>query len=99
MRKLAKQEAMRWHEEDVADVILKYLAEQPQASDTLKGIAEWWIMRQQVRVEVNTLDKVLRQLTENGVLKEFGEGDNRQYRLKAKEYAFLRAPLSLKIHK
>ncbi len=83
MSKASKQEEKQWREEDVADVILGYLTEHPQASDTLKGIAEWWIMRQQVRVEVDTLKKVLRQLTENGVLEEMGKGDNRRYRLKA----------------
>jgi hypothetical protein len=83
MSKASKQDEKPWREDDVADVILDYLTEHPQASDTFKGIAEWWIMRQRVRVEVNLLKKVLHQLTGSGVLEVSGEGDNRRYRLKA----------------
>jgi hypothetical protein len=78
----SKQEEEWWHEEEVADAIVRYLTEHPQASDTLDGIAEWWIMRRQVRVEVDTLEKVLGRLTESGVLESSWEGDSRLYRLK-----------------
>jgi len=82
MSKASKQVEKPWREDDVTDIVLEYLTEHPQASDTLKGIAEWWIMRQRVRVEVNILKKVLRQLTGSGVLEASGEGENRRYRLK-----------------
>ena len=82
MSKPSKREKERRHQEEMADAILEYLAEHPQASDTLKGIAEWWIMRQQVRVELDTLKEVLRELTESGALEEIGNGDSRRYRLK-----------------
>lgn len=72
----------RPHEEELAEVVLQYLAEHPHAMDTLKGIAEWWIMRQQVRVNVNALARVLRQLTERGLLEEIGTGESARYRLK-----------------
>ena len=39
-------------EDQVAKDILAYLAEHPQAMDTLEGIAEWWLMRQHIRVTV-----------------------------------------------
>ena len=68
----------------MADAILQYLAEHPQAMDTLEGIAEWWIMRQQVRVEVDRLSKVLQQLTEAGLLEEVKTDKDKLYRLKAK---------------
>lgn len=70
-------------EQEMAEAILSYLKEHPEASDTLEGIAEWWIMRQRVRVEVDTLKRVLCQLTEGGLLEELGEKENPQYRLKA----------------
>ena len=80
------EEEERRHEEKLAEAILKYLAEHPQASDTLEGIAEWWIMRQQIRVEAISAARALRQLTESGLLEEIGEGENpRRYRLKAME--------------
>ncbi|MDZ7288481.1 MAG: hypothetical protein ONB44_00940 [candidate division KSB1 bacterium] len=71
-------------EKQMADAILGYLAEHPRASDTLEGIAEWWIMRHQVRVEVNTLERILRQLTNSGLLEKTGLGDNPRYILKIK---------------
>ncbi len=85
------EEEERRHEEKLAEAILEYLAAHPQASDTLEGIAEWWIMRQQIRVEATSVARALRQLTESGLLEEIGEGENpRRYRLKAMEQ--FRAP-------
>lgn len=69
-------------DEEVAQDILGYLAEHPQAMDTAEGIAEWWIMRQQIRVNVATLTRVLRGMTERGQLEEIGTGEQRRYRLK-----------------
>jgi len=69
-------------DQEVADAILGYLAEHPQAMDTADGIAQWWIARQWIRVGVTTVTRVLRGLTERGLLEEFGEGEPRQYRLK-----------------
>lgn len=69
------------HEEELTDAVLKYLAENPRASDTLEGIAEWWIMRQRVRAEVKTLAKVLHRLTKTGRLEKIGKGDRALYHL------------------
>ncbi len=85
MSKPSKQDDERRREEEMANAIVEYLAKHPQASDTLEGVAEWWIMRQQVRAEVNRLKKVLHRLKESGVLEEIGEDDNPRYRLKARE--------------
>jgi hypothetical protein len=68
---------------DMAATILSYLEEHPQASDTLEGIAGWWIMRQRVWVEVESLKKVLHGLAERGLLDECGDKDNPRYRLKS----------------
>jgi hypothetical protein len=75
----------RRHEDELADIVLGYLAEHPDASDTLEGIAEWWIMRQRTRVEVTKLAKVLRHLTESSLLERIEDGDNTRYRLKVNE--------------
>jgi hypothetical protein len=80
----SKQEEARRPEDETVEAILRYLEEHPRASDTLEGIAEWWIMRHQVRVEVNTLMKILRQLTERELLEKTGVGETARYRLKAK---------------
>lgn len=62
--------------------MLDYLAEHPLAMDTLEGIAEWWIMRNQVRVDVQVLQRVLRHLTEDGTLQESRSGTQIRYCLK-----------------
>ena len=76
------KKAMR--EKELADAIMAYLTEHPDAADTLEGIAEWWLMRQRVRVEVDSLQNALDQLTETGYLEASGESDNPRYRLRGR---------------
>jgi hypothetical protein len=64
---------------EVTEAILGYLAEYPHAMDTAEGIADWWLMRQQVRVHVTVLMRVLHRLTEQGLLEEIGTGEQRRY--------------------
>jgi hypothetical protein len=78
----ADQARREWQfEGDLAEDILNYFAEHPQAMDTLRGIAEWWLMRQQVRVVVERVARVLEQLVKRGVLEQIGTGAGAQYRL------------------
>jgi len=64
---------------------MNYLAEHPQAADTLEGIAEWWVMRQKVRVDLEALTKVLCDLTDRGLLEKIGSGESARYCLKTKQ--------------
>ncbi len=75
---------MMWSEEELSEAVMEYLSEHPEAEDTLEGIAEWWVMRRQVRSEVAALREVLRRLTDRGVLEKIGTGDSSRYRLKIK---------------
>jgi hypothetical protein len=70
-------------EEELAEAILAYLAEHPRAMDTLKGIAEWWLLRRQVSVEVLRVDRALRNLTDCGLLEKVGTGHSCLYRARA----------------
>ena len=70
------------HDEALVGLILKYLAERPNATDTLDGIAEWWVMGAQTRVNVETLARVLRRLTDEGVLEETRAGSQVLYSLR-----------------
>jgi len=79
---LNPQDSDREHEEELTSAVLRYLAENPRAMDTLEGIAEWWIARQQIRVEVTTLARVLRRLAERGLLEVTGSGEYARYSLK-----------------
>jgi hypothetical protein len=71
-----------WNDADLAEAVMDYLAEHPKAMDTLEGIAKWWILRRQVRVDVEALKRVLSQLTERGLLEKMGSGDYARYQLK-----------------
>ncbi|HEY0997793.1 MAG TPA: hypothetical protein VGD77_17520 [Gemmatimonadaceae bacterium] len=68
-------------DEALRGVILGYLAEHPAAMDSIEGIAEWWITRQQIRVDVERLASVLERLVAAGVLDAVDEGEARMYRL------------------
>jgi hypothetical protein len=65
----------------LARVILAYLAEHPQAMDTIEGIAEWWIRRQEVRTLVENVTEIVQRLTQAGVLEEIGTGPGSRFRL------------------
>jgi hypothetical protein len=61
-------------ETQLREWVLGYLAHNPTAMDTLDGIAEWWIRRQQIEVEVRHVSNVLAKLVREGVLEEFQQG-------------------------
>jgi hypothetical protein len=67
--------------DDLALLVMGYLSEHPHASDTLLGIAEWWVVRQRIRVDVGNLERTLELLTGRGVLEASGSGADRRYRL------------------
>jgi len=71
-----------WTEEDLADAVMEYVTEYPQAMDTIEGIAEWWIMRRQVRVNVEALERALNHLTEKGLLEKTQSGESIRYHRK-----------------
>lgn len=54
----------------VTKQILKYLEANPQAGDTLEGIARWWLLQQQVSDSVNAVHEALGQLKSKGFIEE-----------------------------
>lgn len=46
----------------IADEILAYLVEHPEAQDTLEGITEWWLLEQRIRHAVTAVEGALRDL-------------------------------------
>jgi predicted transcriptional regulator len=51
----------------IEHAILSYLLEHPRADDTVEGIVEWWLLRQEVQRQTVTVKEALRNL----VRKEF----------------------------
>ena len=69
----------------VCDELLGYLREHPNAMDTLKGIAEWWLPRHRVRVEVERVAQALQTLEARGVIERVGGGESPLYKLRHPE--------------
>ena len=72
-------------EKMLGELVLGYLEEHPQGMETLEGIAEWWIERRRIRVDVEALSRALQALTERDVLEVVGTGPTRRYRLRERQ--------------
>jgi hypothetical protein len=69
-------------ERQMSEAVCCYLAEHPDAMDTLEGVAGWWLMRQQVRADLERLDRVLHRLVEAGILETLGPAESPRFRLR-----------------
>jgi Fe2+ or Zn2+ uptake regulation protein len=74
--------ADRETDDALEEAILAYLHEHPAAMDSLEAVAEWWVMRRVVRVEVEAVQRVLDRLTRSGVLEMISAGGQQCYRLR-----------------
>jgi hypothetical protein len=71
------------NEDDLDRKILDYLKQNPSAEDTLEGIAQWWLLEQQIRIETARVQAALKQLVDHKLLIVRRGGDGRiRYRLK-----------------
>jgi hypothetical protein len=62
--------------------ILAYLKRNPNAEDTLEGIAQWWLLEQQIRTETERVSAALRRLVEeNRLIARSGPDGRISYRL------------------
>jgi hypothetical protein len=68
-------------DQQLAAAVLAYLSECPNAMDTAAGVTEWWLARQQVRVHVEAVTRVLNVLVARGELEAI-DGEQQRYRLK-----------------
>jgi DNA-binding IscR family transcriptional regulator len=68
-------------EAELALAVMRYLAEHPQAMDSVEGIGEWWVTRERVAVEVESLTKVLQQLVDVGLIEKVDSTKGPLYRL------------------
>ena len=57
-----------WGRAEMAQTILAYLRDQPDAADTLTGIVQFWVLRQAAREAVPLVQEALRELAKAGVL-------------------------------
>jgi Fe2+ or Zn2+ uptake regulation protein len=52
----------------IARRVLEYLAEREDAQDTLEGVVEWWLVKQQLVEQTATVRDVLDELVAEGLL-------------------------------
>jgi hypothetical protein len=69
-------------ERDLYRTVIEYLTKNPDAMDTLDGIAEWWVMRQRIDTSVSSLSRVLRRLIAEGLVEDIGPVEQPRYRLR-----------------
>ncbi len=61
----------------IAEEILDYLQEHPEAADTLEGITTWWVQSQTVRESVDTVYRALKELKASGLVIERRDSDGK----------------------
>ena len=67
---------------DIAQAILEYLLEHPDAQDTLGGIAEWWLPEEKTKARLAIVKAALHQLAVEGlVLERRGKDSQTHYRI------------------
>lgn len=70
------------NEDAVGRKILDYLKHNPSAEDTLEGIAQWWLLEQQIRIERARVKAALKRLVDRKLLSVRRGVDGRiRYRL------------------
>jgi hypothetical protein len=63
-------------EKDISQEILGYLRKHPDASDTLEGITEWWLLSQRIHEEARKVKEALTRLVEQGWLVKIKGSDS-----------------------
>lgn len=70
-------------EKEICHYILAYLSENPDAGDTLEGIAEWWLRNQMIKFEIQTVSQAVANLIAEGLIVERKGYDSRSiYKIK-----------------
>ncbi len=73
-------------QDNISGQILNYLLQHPDASDTLKGITEWWLMSQRIRYEMEKVKAAVFKLVEEGRVIEIHEKNSTiRYKLNPKK--------------
>jgi len=62
---------------EACQYILGYLIDNPDASDTLDGIMEWWLLNQKIRFETRIVFQAVTKLVADGLIVEVQGPDSR----------------------
>lgn len=64
---------------DLANQLLVYLTDNPDAQDTLEGIIEWWLVQQRIEYEMGRVKDALSWLVSSGFVIESKARDTRVF--------------------
>ncbi len=64
---------------DIEYEILSYMAENPDAQDTLEGIVEWWLLERRLRSEAPRVKEVIAELVSKGLIIERRNASSRTH--------------------
>ncbi|MBI5196054.1 MAG: hypothetical protein HZA10_07000 [Nitrospirae bacterium] len=64
-------------QEDISKKIADYLRRNPDAGDTLEGVARWWVQCECIEESVEKVAAVLEILVQKGAVKKQDAGDGR----------------------
>jgi hypothetical protein len=74
--------------------ILAYLAENPDAGDTMEGIVEWWLLERTIKRETEKVKDALDELVAQGFVTERkGSSSLTYYRINRRKYRKIQALL------
>ena len=77
---------------EIARAIVDYLGQNPDAQDTLEGIAEWWLPRQRIKTSKSKLKDVLTDLVaQELILQSKGKDSQIHYRINNRKLKELEA--------
>ncbi len=80
---------------EIAREILAYLAEHPDAQDTIDGIVEWWLLKQTIKYQTKMVRKALEDLINKGFILEKKKGDSQvRYGINQSKYEGIRILLN-----
>ena len=72
---------------EISHEILDYLAEHPDAQDTVEGIVEWWLLERQIRFQTARVKEVLSELVAKGlVIEQNKKGSKIHYRVNQRRF-------------
>jgi hypothetical protein len=77
---------------DIARKILTYLANHPDAQDTIDGIVQWWLPEQEIKYELGILKEIISELVREKILLVHKSTNSRvHYRINRKKYEEMQA--------
>lgn len=63
----------------ISHEILAYLAEHPDARDTLEGVVQWWLLDRKIRYQTGLVREALTELVDKGLILENTDRDSRAH--------------------